>query len=102
MIPGMQSEPRSTHWPDAITHAVDRNGVSPDVGVVVDDEAVRTVIRLRDLATFRPRGVDQIKEWVDELGHVEHVHGPVVHLRIDVDGVLRAPRRVHAFVPFPL
>src|SRR5205085_11926741 len=42
---------------------------------------------------------DHAYERLVALGEVRHLRGPVVHLRVDVDGVLRLPRRRHLRVP---
>ena len=36
------------------------------------------------------------------LREVRHLGGPVVHLGVDVDGVVRAPGRVEVMIPDPL
>src|SRR6266851_1295353 len=85
VIPEVEGEPRSAHGPDAPAEGVDGGGVAPDVGVVMDDGA----------AGF----VDEIEEWSVEGGEVGAIGQPVVHLGVDVDGVLRAPRRIDRVVP---
>ena len=47
VAPQMQREPRCTHGPDAAAECIDRTGVAPDVGVVMDDGSVRAVDLLR-------------------------------------------------------
>ena len=46
--------------------------------------------------------VDQVEQRLVALGEVGHLHRPVVHLGVDVDGLLAVPGRLELIVPDPL
>ena len=92
-------EPRGAHRPEAPTGAVDGGRRTPEVGVVVGDEAARPVVGPRRPSARLAQLLDQVEERLVALREVRHLGRPVVHLGVDVDRVLAAPGRVHLVVP---
>ena len=99
MIPEMQREPRAAHRPHAGSRLVDRHRVTPEIGVVVNDEATRAVQGAGDAAAVLLGAIDQVEERLVQFGEVADLRRPVVHLDVDVDGVLALPRRRQRVVP---
>ncbi len=58
-----------------------------------------SVVGLGDARAGCAGGIEQVEERGMEVGEVGALGEPVVHLGVDVDGVLGAPRRVDGFVP---
>ena len=73
--------------------------VAPQVGVVVRHPAVRAVHAQRHLRPVRLHPAQVVEKRQVHLGQVAHLRAPVVHFRVDVDGVLAVPRRVEIVVP---
>ena len=98
-IPQRQREPRAAGRPHSPLRAVDRSGGAPEIRVVMRHPSAGAV----HLARRSRAGDRQIRhhrrQRIHRLGEVGRERRPVVHLRVDVDGVLAAPRRRHALVP---
>src|SRR5215204_2247649 len=98
----METQPRSAHRPEARMYTVDRDGVAPEVSIVMDNETACSVEILRQSAAVLAGIVDEIEQWLVQLRQVAHFRGPVVHLGIYVDRVLAVPRGLHLVVPLAL
>ena len=97
-------QPRPGHRPRgphrvAVAPVADHAGVPPDVGVVVRRPAARAVHRRRGPRAGDRQITDEREERLVQLGEVGRFRRPVVHLGVDVDRVVRAPRRPHVVVP---
>src|SRR5579872_1242296 len=57
----MERQPGRAHGPDARAGAIDGNGISPEVGIVVQDESSGAVIEPRHAAAVFTRRVDQVE-----------------------------------------
>src|SRR5690242_19193694 len=95
----MRAEPCSTGGPETPEWSIDRRRLSPEISVVMTDPAARAVMN-----TSRARSVlHQLRHHAQQrlvtLREIRRLDGPVVHLRVDVDGVLAFPRRGHQVVP---
>ena len=99
VVPEVEGKPGSSHGPDASAECVDGGCVAPDVGVVMGDGAAGFVVALRGDGCGGARVVDEIEEGSVEVGQVGAVGQPVVHLSVDIDGVLGAPGRIDGIVP---
>src|SRR5579871_6415353 len=103
VIPCVQREPRSAHRPDAPLIAVDRLRIAPEIGIVVNHEATRTVVLPGHLcagsACRCARHVNQIDQRKRGLAKSCRFSEPIVHLGVDVDGPLRTPWVVDARRP---
>ena len=58
--------------------------------------------RLCRLGTRRAQVANHREQRLLRLCEITHQRRPVVHLRIDVDGVFRIPGRIHLVVPYTL
>ena len=98
-IPQRQRQPRAAGGPHTPLRSVDRSGRAPEIGVVMRHPTAGAV----HLARRSRAGDREIRhhrrQWIHRLGQVGRERRPVVHLGVDVDGVLAAPRRRHALVP---
>ena len=43
-----------------------------------------------------------LKEWLLGLTNIPHIAQPVVHLGVDIDGVLAVPWGIHLMIPYSL
>ena len=66
---------------------------------MVRHPAVRAVHAQRHLRPVRLHPAQVVEKRQVHLGQVAHLRAPVVHFRVDVDGVLAVPRRVEIVVP---
>ncbi len=104
VLPGMEAQPDPSHRPVrphrvALTEVAYRVAHRPDVGVVVGGPASGPVevarrhrARLRDVP-------EEPEQRLVALGQIRRLRRPVVHLGVDVDRVVAAPRRPHVRVP---
>lgn len=98
-VPQLLQQPDAAHRPQAPLGSIDRAGLAPQVGVVVHHPTGRVVERLcgvrAGLGQIEQHGFQRLHALVQCVGFA----GPVVHLGVDVDGVLAFPRRLHQVVP---
>ena len=99
MFPQILAEPCAAQRPQAGIRPVNRRGRAPQVGVVVSHPAAGVVIHLGRAGAGLRQVHDHRGQRRDAFGKVRNLRGPVIHLRVDVDGVFAAPRRVHGIVP---
>src|SRR5262245_49500877 len=95
----MQTEPCSTQRPYSRPHTIDRNSVSPDVGIVMDHETARAIEPLRYSATVDSRPIDQVEERLMQFRKIADFGRPVVHLGIDINRVFTIPWRRELIIP---
>ena len=102
-LPDVGAHPGGAHHPigggDA---AVLGRAVPPQIRVVVGHKAPGAVHLLGHLLATGVHALQQIEEGQVALGEVAHLHRPVVHLRVDIDGVLAVPGRLKLAVPHAL
>ena len=100
MLGNVQAQPGRAHLPHRGGHkAVLRRTVAPDVGIVVRHPAGGPVHGAGHLPPVGEHPPHVVKQRQVHLGQVAAFRGPVVHLRVDVDGVLAAPGGVEALAP---
>jgi len=103
VLPQMECEPRGAHGPhEGAVGLADHRRVGEAVQVVVRHEAAAPVQSLRRRPAVGGHAVDEVEERLVALRKVADLGRPVVHLRVDVDGVLALPGRDEALVPDPL
>ena len=98
----MSGEPGATRGEHAPGRAVDRSGNAPEVGIVVGHPAPTAIHLLSRHGTRLAEVANHREEGFLRLGKVADKGRPVVHLDVDVDGVLRVPGGVHLVVPHAL
>ena len=81
-----------------MAHA-DRQRPAPHVGVVVGDPAAGPVQGARHLRALLGEPVQQVEQRLVALAEPGRLGAPVVHLGVDVDGVVRRPRWPQVLVP---
>ena len=99
VLPEMCGEPGATRREHTPAGAVDGSGNAPEVGVVVGYPSVAAIHLLCGEGSGLAEVANHREQRLLRLGKISHERRPVVHLGIDVDGVLRVPRRVHLVVP---
>ena len=104
VLPEVRAEPRPAHRPVrplrvAAAEVPDRGGLCPEVGVVVRHPAARSIVDLRRAPAVRRQRLDEGEERLVGLRQVRHLGRPVVHLGVDVERPVGAPRRAHRLVP---
>ena len=99
VLPEVGRQPRTARGEHSPAGAVYGSGNAPEVGVVVGHPSVATV----HLPCGEGSGLAEVANHREQrllrLGKISHERRPVVHLGIDVDGVLRVPRCIHLVVP---
>ena len=104
VLPQVPAQPAAGHRPEgehraALPVRAHRGGHAPEVGVVVADEAGRAVILAGGALAALGQLAQQALHRLEAFGQVHPVGRPVVHLGIDVDGVVAVPRREDQVVP---
>ena len=94
VFPQMLTEPSTTHVPVcplrvAIATVAHRIGESPNVGVVVSHPTMCVIEFLRRISSVLLQGWNPFKQWLVHLRKIAWLGRPVVHFRIDIDGVVR-------------
>ncbi len=103
VIPEREREPGAAHLPHAPEGAVDGRGRAPDDRCC--DAPPSRARRTCSCATFAPVTRELLRhaqQRLDTFTQRRRARGPVVHLRVDVDGPLAAPGRIGPLVPDPL
>ena len=98
----MGGEPCATireHTPESSIH---RTGDAPDVRVVVSHPSTATIHLTCRLGTRLAQILDQGEQRLGILAQIGYLSWPIIHLGIDVDGILAVPRRILAVVPYTL
>ena len=104
MLPEVGRQPGAAHRPvrpagvaGAEAHG---RGHGPDVGIMTGVPAPRGAIQALGGRGAIPAEIPhKAQQDLVHLGETGRLGGPVVFLQVDVDGVVAAPRRFHAFVP---
>ncbi len=104
VLPQVVAEPRARQrevGPLRLSAAVvaHRRRLAPEVGVVVRAPAAAAVVDAGRFRAVHAQILDEVEERGVALGQVGDLGRPVVHLRVDVDRVVRAPRRPDHVVP---
>ncbi len=98
VFPEVVTEPGPAGRPDAVD-VVDRRGAPPVVGVVVDHPPPGAVLLPGGPRAADGQVVDQVEQGLVALAEVRALRRPVVHLDVDVGGVLAPPGGVEQLVP---
>ena len=99
VFPQVLREPRRAGGPQSRARQITRRREAPDVGDVMRHEPARAVVHARGLAPGLAQRFEEIEQRLVQLGEVGHLGRPVVHLQVDVEVIVRIPRRAHAVVP---
>ena len=99
VFPEMQRHPRAAHRPDAAIAVIDGRRIAPGIEVVMKNKAARAIHFLGSAAAALEVRLDQVEERPGGFREIADFGRPVIHLDIDVGGVLAVPWRSHAFVP---
>lgn len=100
MLHEVAGQPDAADRPVAPAGPAGRGGrETPEVGVVVEAPAAAAVEIAGDPATLFRRFTDQPEQWLGTRAEVGGFRMPIVHLKIDVGGVIAAPRRHQQMVP---
>ena len=99
VLPKMLAKPCATGRPHSPLRPVNRRGAAPEVRVVMGDPATGPVVDLRRVPSRRLQLTDHAQQWFVAFAQVADLRHPVVHLDVDVDGVLAPPGRVDLVVP---
>ena len=103
LFPDMETEPGSPHHPVACRDAYILGcGITPDICVMVGHEATTAIHCFCRLCSAFPHILNHSNQRFITLRQVTGKGWPVVHLRIDIDGIFTAPGRCILIVPNPL
>ena len=99
VLPNVSGEPSPTIWEFSPRCTIYRTCYAPQVCVVVSHPTATAIHCASSLFTSDCEVSNHIEERLVSVGQVSHLGRPVVHLRIDVDGVLRVPWCIELVVP---
>ena len=95
----MGSQPTATHGPSTIESTVYRTGCTPNVCIVMSHPTVGTIHLAGCLLSVNRQILYQLEQWLVSFCQVGHFGRPIVHFRIDVDGIFTVPRCIQPMVP---
>ena len=96
----MQAQPRRTHHPIGGAQArILRSTVAVKIRIMVSHKALAAVHLLSGLHAVRLHPLYKIKQRHVTFREITYLRGPVVHLSIDIDRILRTPHGIEVFVP---
>jgi hypothetical protein len=100
VFPEMESEPTATEGPEPNSWVtIYGSGISPEVGIVVGNPTAAAIEALGYIFSCLCETADEVEEGKLAFDEVGRTGEPVVHLQVDVDGVLAFPRWRHLLVP---
>src|SRR5690348_2762763 len=102
MFPEMLTCPGATRTPDSPEYWIYRTGYTPDVRVMMCHPSSCPIHNPRCLPSGFRHLFNHSEKGLMQLGEVGLFSRPVIHLGIDVDGVLAIPGRLDALVPHSL
>ena len=100
----MLAKPVAAHIPVgpyrvAIAHIAYRIGYAPDIGVVMRHPSLGAIKFIRGIFSRHGKIADKIEQGLVHLRQIGQLRRPVIHLRVDIDGIVRAPGRPQFFIP---
>ena len=95
----MGSEPGSAIRKHAPLRTIHRTCYAPDIGVMMCHPATAAIHIPSRLCSRFAQILNQRIQRFRGVTEIRYLGRPVVHLRIDVDGVFAIPRRIFAIVP---
>ena len=102
MFPDVRAEPCPSIRKHSPSSSVNRSGDAPEVGVVVRHPTTTSIHHAGGLRTSLTQVLHHLEQRLSGLRKVAHLSRPVVHLRIDVDGVFGIPWGIALVVPHTL
>ncbi len=99
VLPQVGGEPGPAGGEGPPGRAVHGRGDPPEIGVLVVHPSPGAVVLSGHVRALVRQLPHQAGQGLGELAQVAHLRRPVVHLGVDVGGVLRVPRGVHVLVP---
>ena len=96
----MGTEPGCAHGPEGSRKPQILGGAVPfDIRIMVGHKAPCAVHAFRHLPSVGHHSFQQCKQRQVALGQIAAFRRPVIHLRIDIDGVFRSPGRSKILIP---
>ena len=102
LLPDVCGQPGATRREHTPRSAIHRSGDTPDVGIMVSHPATTAIHHISRLGSRHAEIFDHRQQRLLRLHQIAHHRGPVVHLGIDIDGILRIPGRILLVVPHAL
>ena len=99
VLPEVQRHPCAAHRPYSAIRIIDGCGIAPGIQIVMKHKTACAVHFLRRTAAAGHVRLDPVEKRPGRLWQISDLGRPVVHLDVDVRGVLAVPRRCHAFIP---
>ena len=99
MLPEMGGEPGSAIREHAPLRTVHRTCYAPDISVMMCHPATAAIHLLSRLCSRYAQILNQRIQRFRGVTEIRYLGRPVVHLRIDVDGIFAVPRGIFAVVP---
>ena len=95
----MGSEPGSAVREHAPLRTIHRTCYAPDIGVMMCHPATAAIHFPSRLCSRYTQILNQRIQRLRSVAEIRYLGRPVVHLRIDVDGIFTVPRRIFTVVP---
>ena len=95
----MGGEPGTAIRKHAPLRSIHRTRYAPDIGIMMSHPATATIHFPSRLCSRYAQILNQRIQRLRGIGEIRYLGRPVVHLRIDVDGVFAVPRRISAVIP---
>ena len=99
VLPDVCCQPGTACWEHTPRGAVDRTRHTEEVGIVMGHPTLAAIHLLRRRGTRLTQVADHREERLLRLSDIAHEGRPVIHLGIDIDGVLRIPWCIHLCIP---
>ena len=99
VLPQVLSQPSPSGRPHASRRKVHRAGNAPQVGIVMRHPSATFIHVAGGLGTRHRQVFQHGEQRLVHLAQVGHLCRPIVHFRVNVDGVFAVPRRVRTAVP---
>ena len=95
----MLAGPSAALTPDSPESTINRSGCTPDIGIVMRHPASCTIHFFCCLLPGNRHLFYHLQKWFMQFRKICFFCRPIIHFRIDVDGVLAIPWRTQFIVP---
>ena len=99
MLPQMLAKPCTSVGPHAIEGRVHHARTAPDISIVMEYPAPASIHNPGRLPSCNRQFLEHPDEWLVACSQARVVGWPVVHLQVDIDGILSIPGSEHLIVP---
>src|SRR5271157_168318 len=100
MLPYVHEDPARTHGPPHVARPTKyRVRCPPEIAVVVANPTRHPVIDIGDVSPLDAQFLDKLDEWLNAFMKIARFCRPVIHLDVNVHGVIRRPWWTKQIIP---